>query len=123
MGWLSTNPAISWAAVAGCPQDRIAQLLKSGDYTKEIAYPVDGRPYGVTVDARGNVWAAVATEPKSAVREFARSAGYSQTRMLEIPGHRTFAVDSAGNFWVQSFDYIETDALTGVQRYAARPYR
>jgi streptogramin lyase len=112
-----------WSAVAGCPQDRIAQLLKSSDYAKEIAYPVDGRPYGVTVDARGNVWGAVATEPKSEVKELARSAGYSQTRRFEIPGYRTFAVDSRGNVWVQSFDYVETDALTGVRRYAAPFYR
>ena len=111
-----------WAAVAGCPQDRITQLLKPSDYANEISYPVDGRPYGVAVDKDGNVWAAVATEPKSEVREFARSAGYSQSRRLEIPGYRTFAVDSRSNVWVQSFDYVETDALTGVRRYAAPSY-
>lgn len=112
-----------WAAVAGCPQDRIAQLLKPSDYANEISHPVDGRPYGVAVDVSGNVWAAIATEPKSEVRKFARSAGYSQSRRFEIPGYRTFAVDSRGNVWVQSFDYVETDALTGVQRYAAPLYR
>lgn len=104
-----------WAAVAGCPQDRIANLIKSSGYQNEISYPVEGRPYGVAVDGQGNVWAAVAVEPKSEVKEFARSAGYSQIRSFEITGESPFAVDSRGDVWVQSFDYVETEGLTGTR--------
>jgi streptogramin lyase len=108
------------AAVAGCPGNRIAKLLRSANYLKEISYRVDGRPYAVAVDPLGNVWAAVAEAPEAKVTEFARSAGYAESLSFSVPGYRAFAIDSKGNVWIQSFDYIETNAITGVRRYPWR---
>lgn len=106
-----------WAAAAGCPRDRIVELPRAASYGKEISYPVDGRPYGVAVDAKNNVWAAVADEPRLEVTEFSRSARYSPTRRFVAPATSAIGVDSHENVWLQSYEYVEEDTLTGVGRY------
>jgi DNA-binding beta-propeller fold protein YncE len=111
-----------WAAAAGCPRDRVVELLRAASYRKEVSYPVDGRPYGVAVDAKNNVWAAVADEPRLELTEFSRSAGYSLTRRFEVPGNPAIGIDSQENIWLQSFESVEDNTLTGVGRYGLGGY-
>ena len=43
-----------WAATAGCPRNRLVELLKASAYSKEISFPIEGRPDGVAVDVKGS---------------------------------------------------------------------
>jgi streptogramin lyase len=75
---------------------------------KDVAFPIDGRPYGVAVDAKGNVWVSVAAMPKSRVTELTASNGYVPALHFEVPaGYEAIGVDHQGNVWLQNYEYSE----------------